>query len=211
MSPRRKVRRNHVVRRTGRDYVLALLAVVAVAAGSVLTIWLIRPSGPASNQPRIATVLSVTVAAFIITVLIARTPDRPVVGRLTLWGSVVIAAVLCVSAGAIVAELGDVSWALAAGIWTGVAIIAIAAFGECALLVRHWSQGSPVLALVLSLALALLCGAATSLIWMGDLYITRVTPDTVPLVPDVPQPPDVPPGSPATGITVAPPVSSTTP
>ena len=104
MSPRRKVRRNHVVRRTGREYLLALLAVVAVAAGSVLAIWLIRPGGPASNQPRIATVVGVTVTAFIISLLIARTPDRPVVGRLTLWGSVVIAAVLCVSAGAIVAE-----------------------------------------------------------------------------------------------------------
>ena len=211
MSPRRKVRRNHVVRRTGREYLLALLAVVAVAAGSVLAIWLIRPGGPASNQPRIATVVGVTVTAFIISLLIARTPDRPVVGRLTLWGSVVIAAVLCVSAGAIVAEFADASWALTAGIWTGVAIIAIAVFGECALLVRRWSQGSPALAVALSLAVALLFGAATSLIWMGDLTITRVTPDPVPLVPEVPQPPDVPPGSPATGITVAPPTSSNTP
>lgn len=206
MSPRRKVKRQTSMHWTPRMVGEVVAVVLAVAAGTVLAIWLIRPGGPASDQPRIATVLAVMVGVFAVSLAVSRTRDRAVYGRATLWGTVIMLAVLAVAVGAVVRELAAIDWAFAVGLWTAAILLAVAALNEATLFIRHLAHGSLLIGVLLSLALTLLVGAAGALLWPGGVKIERAP--TSPLDPGTPATP-VPTEPAAPTPNEAPPVSTT--
>ncbi|MFZ4516205.1 MAG: hypothetical protein ACOYN3_07835 [Acidimicrobiia bacterium] len=206
MSPRRRVARPSAKRRDLRGALATVGVVFGVAGVTALALWLIRPGGAASNQPRIATVLAGSLAVFIAGVLITRTPDRRVAGRLGYWTVVAVIVAIAISAGALLQALAGWSWALPAGIWIAAIVVGLSVLGELLFLMRRFSQGSAMLGIVLSLALALLLGAAGALAWPGGIRIERAP--SVPIVPTTP----IPPTSPSAGQPPAslPPISSST-
>jgi len=185
MSPRRKVKHAAVHRRSTRDYLYALGAVAGVLAVTAITIWLIRPGGAASDQPRIATVLFGSVCVFLMAWFITSQPDRPVVGRGVLWSTIAFLAVAIVSIGAILDEAVGWKHALRISLFVAGGLIVVAALGELMLLMRHWAQGNRPVGTLLSVALALIVGAIAALGWPGGLKIERPpsAPASIPGVP----------------------------
>lgn len=183
MSPRRQVQHTKPKPRSRRGLLEMLITVVAVAAVTALAVWLIRPTGAAANQPRIATVLLGALLIFGIGTLVARTPDRPSQARLQYWTFVAVVVVLAVSIGALVQVLSDWDWPLTAGLWIAGVAVGVSIIGEVTLLIRRFSRGSVTIGALFSLALALILGAAAALLWPGGVRIERPPAPTVPTTP----------------------------
>lgn len=180
MSPRRQVRHTAPKPRSRRGLLEALAVVLAVAAFTALAVWLIRPTGAAANQPRIATVLVGALVIFIIGTLVARTPDRPITGRIQYWTLVAVVVVVAVSIGALTQVLTDWSWPLTVGLWVAGVAVGLSLIGELLLFLRRFARGSVTIGALFSLALALILGGAAALLWPGGVRIERPASPTFP-------------------------------
>ena len=204
MSPRRRVKHAAVKQRRPLDIVYAVIAVLVVAGLTALTIWLIRPGGYASDQPRIATVLFGSLCVFGLVFWVSRGPDRPVVGRWTIWGALILLAVALVSVGYVLKEAAKWNDAVVIASIAAGGILVLGIVTECGLLIRKFGQGSLAIRILLSVAVALICGAIAALAWPGGIKLER------PKAPTLPTPITAPVTTPAASLaTTTPPPSST--
>lgn len=82
---RRRIRRlEQAPKRSRKEVTTALLGAIAVVAFTIVAVWILRPGGIASRQPRLSWLVALALVAVVIIVIYAIRPERTPRQR-TVW------------------------------------------------------------------------------------------------------------------------------